>query len=90
MLEGEYLELCDQLKERFEKNEIELIKFRNTNSTLMKEIMTSYGLIRIIDNTAENDDISRELKTLIECLRTHLSDFFDTIYLIKPPQFDFV
>tara|TARA_R110000850_G_scaffold107542_1_gene219267 strand:- start:406 stop:678 length:273 start_codon:yes stop_codon:yes gene_type:complete len=90
MLEGEYLELCDQLKDRFEKNEIELIKFRNTNATLMKEIMTSYGMIRIIDNTAEQDDISRELKTLIECLRTHLSDFFDTIHLIKPPQLDFV
>lgn len=89
MLEGEYLELCDQLKDRFEKNEIELIKFRNTNATLMKEIMTSYGMIRIIDNIAENDEISMELKTLIECLRTHLSDFFDTIHLIKPTQLDF-
>tara|TARA_R110001632_G_scaffold24785_6_gene68730 strand:+ start:1685 stop:1933 length:249 start_codon:yes stop_codon:yes gene_type:complete len=79
MLEGEYLELVDDLKKKFDEKELELNKLRERNMQLEKDILSAFGLIRIIDYFASSSEIDEELKILISSLRTFLSDTFDDI-----------
>ncbi len=81
MLEGEYLELCNQLKEKYEKNQLEQNKLQVKCDQYIKELITCYGIIRMIDIFAEETFIDLQVKTLIEMLRTHLSNFFDDYYI---------
>ncbi len=81
MLEGEYLELCNQLKDQYEKNQLEKNKLQVKCDEYIKELITCYGIIRIIDIFAEETFIDIQVKNLIEMLRTHLSNFFEHYYI---------
>ena len=48
--ELEYLEAMNQLKTKFDENEIEVKKLKKEVVELKKYIMTIYGLARIIDS----------------------------------------
>ena len=76
MLEGEYLELTNQLKEEFDKKDKELEKVKEKHIDLLKHFLSVYGFIRIID-TADPSD--KDL--LIEVLREFLSNIFDNIIM---------
>lgn len=78
--EGMYLEAMNQLQKKFD--EIEYIKAKLTiqNTELKKEILTAYGLSRVLDNLINNCfDVDMEVVCLSESLRGHLSNVIDDI-----------
>tara|TARA_A100001391_G_scaffold114814_1_gene77643 strand:+ start:1058 stop:1363 length:306 start_codon:yes stop_codon:yes gene_type:complete len=77
MKEGMYLDAMDQLQKKFNENEEVIEKLKAKNTALLKDIISAYGVIRLIDNYIEPDEISYEVKTLIDCLRGHLSDIVE-------------
>ena len=81
MLEGEYLELVNDLKVKFDEKEKELDKIKNENEELKKVLISSYGFIRIMDMNADNTEIDFEIKGMISIIRTYLSNMYD-IYFI--------
>ena len=80
MLEGEYLELVDDLKKRFDEKEKEMEAIKEENNELKKVFISAYGFIRIIDYFSENGDIDLQVKEMIESLRTYLSNTFDNLF----------
>lgn len=77
MLENEYLDMCNQLKEEFDKKDKELIKLREKYEDVFKCFISVYGFIRIIDNC---DELDRE--QYIETLRSYCSERFDEFFNI--------
>ncbi len=71
MNSAEYLEMANQLKEKFEKNEKLVNRIIENNVDLKKKIMVAYSLIRIIDSGEFID--SSDAQVFIEMLRAHLS-----------------
>lgn len=80
MLEQEYLQLCEQLKNTYEEKEQELNKLKQQNQELKKNLMSCYGFIRIIDYIVDEGDVPFELRTLIDVFRGYLSDMYDDLY----------
>tara|TARA_R110000765_G_scaffold386637_1_gene478704 strand:- start:455 stop:766 length:312 start_codon:yes stop_codon:yes gene_type:complete len=83
--EGQYIEMANHLKETYDKISEKLFRSEIINMELKKEIMTAYGLIRIIDNIVDHlQEVPHEIVVLVECLRGHLSDTIDKeIFNIK-------
>lgn len=80
MIENDLLEMAEDCKQRIEEKNKELEKLKIDNHELKKEIMTTYGLVRVLDNLLEECMIEREVKNISDVLRTHLSDLFDKIF----------
>jgi hypothetical protein len=53
MLEQEYLELVNQLKESFDKKEKEVENIKENYFNLFKSLISVYGVMRIIDDANE-------------------------------------
>ena len=77
MLEQEYLELSNQLKESFDKKEKEVEKIKEELTDLKKIFVSAYGFVRIMDNI---DDWS-EKEALLDLLRSYLSEQFENIII---------
>ena len=77
MLEQQYLELCDQLRTTYDEKEIEIEQLKNKNEELKKSLISCYGFIRVMDFIVDEDDVSLELRTLIDVFRGYLSDMYD-------------
>ena len=78
--EKAYMDLANESKEKFDEMNKEKIKLQEEITALKKELITTYGMVRIIDNLyGEQDEDYREptIETLIDCLRSYLSEFFD-------------
>ena len=76
--EGQYIEMANHLKETYDKMNEKLFKSEIKIIELKKELMTSYGLVRVIDNILEHlYDVPHEVVVLVECLRSHLSEVMD-------------
>ena len=78
--EKAYMDLANESKEKFDETNKEKIKLQEEITALKKELITTYGMVRIIDNLyGEQDEDDREptIETLIDCLRSYLSEFFD-------------
>lgn len=73
MLEGEYLELVNDLKKRFDVKEKEMEDVKNKYVNLLKVFISAYGFIRVIDSC---EDLN-EKEGLLEILRSYLSERFD-------------
>ena len=69
MLEQEYLELTNQLKEEFDKKDKELDELKDKHFTLFKSLISVYGMVRMIDIADDEDK-----EALLEILRGYLSD----------------
>jgi len=75
-----YLEMCEQLKKKYDELEYIKAKLTMQNTDLKKEILTAYGLSRILDNLINNCfDVDMEVVCLSESLRGHLSNVIDDI-----------
>ena len=75
MNEGQYLELVNQLQEKFKSNEKLTNKVLEQSVRLKKHIMVAYSLTKIIDDaTFINFD---DYKVFIEILRGYLSTCLD-------------
>lgn len=79
MNEGEYLELVNQLKEKFDKNEKEMKKQREIVEMMRKDIISIYGFYRVIDNLIQNEGDYEEIYLLSSSFRSHLSELFDSL-----------
>ena len=85
MTEQQYLEMANHLKQTYDKMEEKLLRSEIKIIDLKKELMTAYGLVRIIDNILDNlYEVPHEVVVLIECLRGNLSDSMDkNIFNVK-------
>ena len=80
MNEGEYLELVKQLQDKFDKNEKNVREVRENMDSLIKEVVTIYGVFRMIDRLIDyEDDIDAEIKILCSALRSHISELYEEI-----------
>ena len=79
MLEGEYLELSNQLKEKFDEVEQKLQSIERREKELIKDFMTAYGIARLLDQLIDMNPVGYdvEIVTLVECLRGFLSESID-------------
>ena len=76
--EQQYLELARDSQNRFNELDRKLKSKENEMLDLKKEILSTYGMIRIIDNLYQNiDEVDLNIQTLIETLRQQLSDYVE-------------
>tara|TARA_R110000772_G_scaffold268150_1_gene394278 strand:+ start:1276 stop:1533 length:258 start_codon:yes stop_codon:yes gene_type:complete len=75
MLEGEYLNLVNQLQEKFNKIDKENNDLKRDNLENKKIIMTCYGILRIVDITLHHDSDFTHL--LIQNLRAMVSEVLE-------------
>ena len=85
MNDGQYLEMANHLKETYDKMEEKLLRSEIKIIDLKKEIISAYGLIRVIDNLMEHlHEVPHEIVVIVELLRSQLSDTVDKeIFNIK-------
>tara|TARA_R110001592_G_scaffold121477_1_gene327111 strand:+ start:417 stop:749 length:333 start_codon:yes stop_codon:yes gene_type:complete len=78
MGEGMYLDAMNQLKEINDKREKESNKQKEELMELRKELLSAYGIVRLIDMMYHDaqEPIS-EISVLIETLREYLSQFVE-------------
>ena len=80
MSDGYYLEAMEQLNEKFKEIEYIKSKIMSQNESLKKEIMTLYGLIRVLDNMiTDSYEFPNEIVCLSEIIRGHASTVYDDI-----------
>lgn len=78
MLEGEYLELVDDLKKKFDEKDKEVEKLKEEIEQYKKNLLSIYGWCRMTDILMseglleENDFINQ-----ISIMRTFLSNWYD-------------
>jgi hypothetical protein len=75
--DNDYLEQMNHLQELFNKKDKEVLEVLEKYKDTLKELITCYGVIRLLDNQLE--DAPLEIKCISELLRTQLSNFFDDI-----------
>ena len=79
MLEGEYLELTNQLKEKYDEIEAKLESIERRDKELRKDFISAYGIARLLDHLIDINPVGydNEVVVLVECLRGFLSDSID-------------
>ena len=79
MLEGEYLDLANQLKDKYDEVEQKLESIERKDKELRKDFITAYGVVRILDHLIDINPVSydSEIVVLVESLRGFLSDAID-------------
>ena len=76
--EGMLLDMANQMKEKYEENENKIKKYKDRYDNLLKEVITFYGLIRVLDNLInEAFDMDSEILVLSEILRGHSSEVYN-------------
>jgi len=75
MIEEQYRELADHAREKFIELESKYNQEKVKYHELRKELLSAFGMIRIMDNILEDD----EALIILECVRGHLSDVYDKI-----------
>jgi len=77
--DNDYLEQMNHLQELFNKKDKEVLEVLEKYKDTLKELITCYGVVRLLDNQLEEIDAPLEIKCISELLRTQLSNFFDDI-----------
>ena len=82
MTEQEYLEMSNQFKEIMDEKDSKLQLALRNELDLKKVIMTSYGMLRVLDHMTDDVEIMLEhrlesCKDMIENFRGYLSDMLD-------------
>lgn len=82
MLEGEYLELVNQLKEQHEQKDREVEKIKEQFKDCKKALLGAFGMIRVLDEIVRGSEVDEEIALLSSVIRTFLSyrydEFIDT------------
>ena len=82
MNENEYLELVNQLKKKFDENEMKVNIFIKQNIKLKKHIMTFYGIARMLDSLDYVEANEREF--IYSHMMSYISDVIDKEVLSCP------
>ena len=77
MLEQEYLELTNQLKESFDEKDREVEEIKEKLTDMKKIFISAYGFVRVM---SEIEDWS-EKEALLQLLRSYLSEHFENIFI---------
>ncbi len=77
MNEGEYLDLCNQLKELNDERDKETKEMKEKLNQYKKELITIYGFIRQISNMIDPNEMEMEISILIEILRSKCSELIE-------------
>ena len=85
MLEGEYLDLVKQLKDKYDEIEAKLDIIERRDKELRKNFITAYGVIRLLDHLISSSVVGfdDEVVIMVEVLRGFLSDSVDTHILLS-------
>tara|TARA_R110000787_G_scaffold208127_6_gene318093 strand:+ start:665 stop:964 length:300 start_codon:yes stop_codon:yes gene_type:complete len=87
--EGMYLEAMEQLQKKYDAFNNKRIIIENKNKMLAKELLTCYGMVRIIDSLINPENTDFEIMMTIDVLRGYLSTVVDDCILdFKPEEFD--
>tara|TARA_R110000751_G_scaffold72491_2_gene147016 strand:- start:1074 stop:1343 length:270 start_codon:yes stop_codon:yes gene_type:complete len=86
MLEGEYLEMVAQLKEKYDEITSKLDRIELLEIELKKDFTTAYGVVRLLDHLISNSLVGydNEIIVIVEVLRGLLSDCMDKHILEIP------
>ena len=88
MSEGLYLDAMKQLQDKFDVFNKKRIIIENKNKMLAKEILTCYGLVRIIDSLIHPETTDFQIMMSVEILRGYMSDIVDECILDFKPEED--
>jgi len=79
MLEGDYLDMANQLKEKYDEITNKLQRIELLEIELKKDFMTAYGVVRLLDHLISTSMIpyDTEVINIVEVLRGVLSDCVD-------------
>ena len=79
MNEGQYLELVNQLKEKYDMITGKLDRIEAMDMTIKKDIMSSYGIVRMLDHLVSNSHVpyDNEIIVIIEVLRGMMSEMIN-------------
>ena len=85
MLEGEYLDLVKQLKDKYDEIEAKLDIIERRDKELRKNFITAYGVIRLLDHLISSSVVGfdDEVVIMVEVLRGFLSDSVDKHILLS-------
>jgi hypothetical protein len=86
--EGMYLDAMKQLQDKFDAFNKKRIIIENKNKMLAKEILTCYGLVRIIDSLINPETTDYEVMLSVDILRGYMSDVVDECILDFRPEED--
>jgi len=79
--ENDYLEMCKHFKEVVEDKDKSIKLMLVVNHELKKEVLTAYGIIRMLDRELSAiDGVPCNVKHLVSDLRTHLSEVYDSFF----------
>lgn len=83
MLEGEYLEMANQLKDKYNEITDKLNMIESLEKEMKKDLMTAYGVTRLLDHLISSSHIGydNEVMVMIETLRGCMSDIIDKYIL---------
>ena len=79
MNEGDYLDMVNQLKEKYDEVESKMETILNMEKIIKKDLIVAYGVARLLDHLMDSSVIpyDNEIIVLIEMLRGILSDSID-------------
>ena len=79
MMEGEYLELCNDLKTKYDEITDKLDRIELQELELKKDFISCYGIVRMLDNLISNSHIGydNEVVVIVEVLRGLMSNSMD-------------
>lgn len=79
MLEGEYLLLADQLKQKYDDITAKLDRIELLELDMKKDLITAYGVVRMLDHLISTSHIpyDNEIITIVEVLRGLMSNAMD-------------
>ena len=81
------LDMSNQLKEKFDKIEFLEKKLKLKQKTLIRKVLTIYGLIKAVDKISnENVELPIELQSIIDILNDTIEDFLEQEFF--PPYLD--
>lgn len=79
MLEQEYLEMVNQLKDKYDEITDKLDRIELQDLDMKKDLITAYGVVRMLDNLISNSHVpyDNEVVVIVEVLRGLLSNYMD-------------
>ncbi len=79
MNEGQYLELVNQLKLKYDEIEAKMTSIEQLEKIMKKDLITAYGVVRLLDHLMDTNPVGydNEMIVLVEMLRGVLSDSVD-------------
>ena len=79
MMEQEYLEMVNQLKDKYDEITDKLDRIELQELDMKKDLITAYGVVRMLDNLISNSHIGydNEVVVIVEVLRGLMSNSMD-------------